>query len=1287
MRRIRPLLTLCLLVVLLSSLLLPALAQADDPPPAPNPDEQLAELLEAGVCARRDEVPVFLFFEPQINRIIYSKDGTTALIWLVLADRETGELIESEPGLVIAQQLTGILDEGKPVWDLTFQADKEWAQTFGRLPAGLLTAEQSQTYLAPPGGQISIQTIGGYKLPWAYGQSKRLTQSIGHVLIYSNCPTCFYAFDFADSTNFPLLAARGGVVSRVYRSCPNNDHSCVNYLVLEDSSTSPTTYQLYLHLAYNSIPPELTVGAPVSQGQFIGNVDNTGASTGSHLHYHVHTNPYSYWGTAVDITFLDVDINGGRPRTCQEATLFPEYGSECHEGGDWFTSGNEGANPPSGDLLLPARGDIFNLPTLTVGGVATDNVGVSRVDVLARWDGQWHVIGQAGLASPGDHSTSFLATLDLCAAGAPQGPLDVSVRIWDIEGNIAAGYPGLRGILNNNVCAAAVPAGCQPTPDQVALFSEPNYQGACQVFNPGTYYYYQLGNLANNDAASALVGANVRAVLYDVQLGGRPDALEWNDANLADNRMGNANMVSSLIVEARSKRPDGATFFDVLGSDGSTTVTSADSLVLSWWRGSATHYNATLSGPVNLTINATPVNSWAVGSLLPGDYTLAVTATNSGGSSYTASKSFTVAAAELPAAPPLSPDLGFDFAAGPADWTTTGLWRWMTDVNDPNLQYMAYYDPDIYRYYRLDEFEDPELNREFLRGDLTSPPIAIPADGNTYYLRFKSFTETESSYPFWDQRQVQVRVEGVPEARFTSVYQIWDDPQKVWVDSPAIDLTPYAGHTIRVRFHLDVVEYRYNDGQGWLVDDVTINPTPPADCAEADPDDTWQSAKILPPSGLTSGLICPAGDVDYIRFEGTAGQRVSLNVDAWGIGSQFDPYLYLLDANGRLLIEQDDEIPAQLLDPLVNFTLPETGSYYVKLKAWNHPGVGNAGCAYNFQLLLDNAPPTVSLIYPGDDGSASADPFYAVAEAQDDAAIAYVAFYYHHPDWGNHDWQLIGMDSTGGDGYKVWVNPAALGPLDESAIYVEASDYAGNTRGDLRFITSLVSNMPPVSELAALPAALETTAVHLTWTAADVNNDLAGFELERSINGGAWLAYQTDLAATVRDLWAEAQFGQTVAFRLRALDYAGNIEAWDEGVITTIAPDCTPDTYEPNDLPTAATTLPLQTGQQHTLCGPGNADWFNLAVTDPGYLTVRVDSRGGGAAVRLALFAAGDLTTPLLTADSPGYDQGAALGLPVEPGSYRVRILALTDGLAGSAAVYDLQAFVGQALYLPLVTR
>ena len=50
------------------------------------------------------------------------------------------------------------------------------------------------------------------------------------------------------------------------------------------------------------------------RGQFIGIADDTGVSSGNHLHFMVHTNPSSYWGTSVDITFEDVAINGGRPR-------------------------------------------------------------------------------------------------------------------------------------------------------------------------------------------------------------------------------------------------------------------------------------------------------------------------------------------------------------------------------------------------------------------------------------------------------------------------------------------------------------------------------------------------------------------------------------------------------------------------------------------------------------------------------------------------------------------------------------------------------------------------------------------------------------------------------------------------------------------------------------------------------------------------------------------------------------------------------------------------------------
>ena len=113
---------------------------------------------------------------------------------------------------------------------------------------------------------------------------------------------------------FDVHAAKSGTVKQAVWRHPNGDPNNGNYLVLEDTTTNPTTYQLYLHLAQDSIPEAFrNIGAFVAQGDFLGVADDTGVSSGNHLHFHVHTYAYSYWGTSVDITFEDVSINGGRP--------------------------------------------------------------------------------------------------------------------------------------------------------------------------------------------------------------------------------------------------------------------------------------------------------------------------------------------------------------------------------------------------------------------------------------------------------------------------------------------------------------------------------------------------------------------------------------------------------------------------------------------------------------------------------------------------------------------------------------------------------------------------------------------------------------------------------------------------------------------------------------------------------------------------------------------------------------------------------------------------------------
>jgi len=51
----------------------------------------------------------------------------------------------------------------------------------------------------------------------------------------------------------------------------------------------------------------------VYQGEYLANADDTGESTGNHLHFMVHADPTSYWGTSVDIVFDEVTVNGGVP--------------------------------------------------------------------------------------------------------------------------------------------------------------------------------------------------------------------------------------------------------------------------------------------------------------------------------------------------------------------------------------------------------------------------------------------------------------------------------------------------------------------------------------------------------------------------------------------------------------------------------------------------------------------------------------------------------------------------------------------------------------------------------------------------------------------------------------------------------------------------------------------------------------------------------------------------------------------------------------------------------------
>jgi hypothetical protein len=277
--------------------------------------------------------------ELTLDNIQFNPMKTQALLWMTASDTETGEVLAREPQAILA-----LWNEETQQWELIFAKEAGFEELLAA--SDFRDTEAADRFLEyDPKAITTGVTYGGYYLPWQAGLSKRLTWSVGH----TSCANeyCLHAFDFADGTMFPIAAAKAGFVYHFKDSCANGNTSCTNSITIQDRTTNPYTYNIYLHIAQGSVPANIRqIGTYVFQGQTIARVDDTGYSTGNHVHFMVVEQGTlngcaNYcWGKSVDITFRDVSINwdpvtrGGRPRLPNEASW---YGGE---GQTYYTSGN-----------------------------------------------------------------------------------------------------------------------------------------------------------------------------------------------------------------------------------------------------------------------------------------------------------------------------------------------------------------------------------------------------------------------------------------------------------------------------------------------------------------------------------------------------------------------------------------------------------------------------------------------------------------------------------------------------------------------------------------------------------------------------------------------------------------------------------------------------------------------------------------------------------------------------------------------------------------------------------
>ncbi|MCG8585229.1 MAG: pre-peptidase C-terminal domain-containing protein [Pirellulales bacterium] len=116
-----------------------------------------------------------------------------------------------------------------------------------------------------------------------------------------------------------------------------------------------------------------------------------------------------------------------------------------------------------------------------------------------------------------------------------------------------------------------------------------------------------------------------------------------------------------------------------------------------------------------------------------------------------------------------------------------------------------------------------------------------------------------------------------------------------------------------------------------------------------------KSAQSLP-IGTTVNGTCIASGVDYYQLSLKANQRVLIECMAHRIDSRMDATLIIYDGNGNELARDRDTTG---LDPLVDFTAPADGDYFIGVYDYLYRG----GSEY-FYRLTTHAGPHVDFVFP-----------------------------------------------------------------------------------------------------------------------------------------------------------------------------------------------------------------------------------------------------------------------------------------------------------------------------------
>jgi hypothetical protein len=112
-------------------------------------------------------------------------------------------------------------------------------------------------------------------------------------------------------------------------------------------------------------------------------------------------------------------------------------------------------------------------------------------------------------------------------------------------------------------------------------------------------------------------------------------------------------------------------------------------------------------------------------------------------------------------------------------------------------------------------------------------------------------------------------------------------------------------------------------------------------------DFTTEQPLTITLNGQQNGAITPQNKFDVYTFAGSAGDEIVIEMRR--VNGSLDPLLYLIDPTGFEVASNDDVIPGENTDSLIEFTLPTAGTYTIIA---THFGTIYGGTTGSYALTL-----------------------------------------------------------------------------------------------------------------------------------------------------------------------------------------------------------------------------------------------------------------------------------------------------------------------------------------------